>query len=167
MERAWLAAGERWADEFRRAEGTWRRDSHQQQTALDKVAEEAASLRQTIGALLPQMQALLESGQGSLVRSLSTEQAAISEAVNKQHDMVQQYTGALLRASGKLEELAKLRVELEQGLVHAAGSDGIAAALKDLRHALAELDPALRRFAEKPIDVEVRLTAGPPVIAGH
>jgi ABC-type transporter Mla subunit MlaD len=166
------SANSRWEETLRTTQQGAARDSAQQAQALAQISRDAAALREALTGLAPQLQRVLESAREELTRTVSDQQAKISGAVQRQHDQVQQFVGALLRAGGRLEELAQLRIQLEQGLVKMAGSEGITAALAaeraavtDLRDALKEMEPVLRRFSEKPIDVKVHLVAGPPSVA--
>jgi len=132
-----------------------------QQSTLDQMAKERAGLQATAANQLAQMQKLFESGQIQLKQVLEVEQRAVTEAVNKQHNMVQQQVGALLRASGKLADLVELQNKLEDGLLRAQGSDGLAAVLVEVRQALQTLNPVMSRLVDKPIDVAVHFVAGP------
>ena len=136
--------------------------SKNQQQTLDKMAAERESLQEEAKKLLSNMTNVLKSEQDSIKEILGT----TTETVQKQHNMVQSYVGALQRAGGKLGELVQLQNKLEEGLLRAAGSDGLAAVLKDVRGALSTMDPALRKLVDKPIDVEVHFVAGPPAVTG-
>ncbi|MCX6844529.1 MAG: MotA/TolQ/ExbB proton channel family protein [candidate division WOR-3 bacterium] len=161
---AWQRFGAEWSAVARGTERAHSEQSARQLEAWQQIGAEAAGLRQVLEGVAPQLKVALEAGQTALGQVLAGERQAIAEVAVKQHEAAQQYVAALAGTGARLDELARLRVELEQGLLKAAGSEGIAAALADVRRALAELEPALRRFSEKPVDVAVHFTAGPPTV---
>ena len=167
LSKAWEEAGRQWSEGLQRFQEAADQNYAEQQATLEKMGEERKVLQTEAANLLSKMKGLLESEQDNLRKVLETEQRAVTEAVQKQHNQVQQYVGAFLRHSGKLEELIELQNRLENDLLRAAGSDGLPAVLKDVRNTLQTLDPALHRLADKPIDVEVHFVAGPPAVTGR
>ena len=91
---------------------------------------------------------------------LRIEKEALSELLNKQQDVADDYSQALARAEGTIKEFSALQERLQGELSKAAGGEetSILAEVKDL---LASLDPVLHRLAEEPIEVQVQFTTAP------
>lgn len=174
---SWEAAGKKWqdgiAESYARQQNTlletWKEVSQdweqkatesykKQQESLDKISSERQSLQGEARNLISNMTNVVKAEQDGIKEIMG----AAAETVNKQHNMVQSYVGALQRTAGKLEELIELQNKLETGLLQAAGSDGLAAVLKDVRGTLQVLDPALHKLTDKPIDVNITFSAGTP-----
>ncbi len=111
--------------------------------------------------LVAAVQNLLHSEQENLRLVVGEEQKAITEAVQRQHSMVQQYGSVLLSATDKLDAMLTLQYKLEEGLLRAAGSDGLIAVLKEVRGMLQNLEPMMQRLAGQPLDVAVRFVTVP------
>jgi hypothetical protein len=160
LSEAWQKAGESWFEGLKSLQEQVAENQARQQEWFEKSAQERESLEQTTRGLLAQVRDLVQTEQESLRRVLEVEQAAVTEAVQKQHNMVQGYVGALQRTGGKLGELVELQNKLEQGLLQAAGSDGLANVMGEVRDTLRRLDPAVVKLANEPIDVKVSFVAG-------
>ncbi|MFX0095422.1 MAG: MotA/TolQ/ExbB proton channel family protein [Candidatus Hodarchaeota archaeon] len=164
---AWEKVSREWFEGIKRIQKEVSDHYVTQQDALNKMAEERQILQKEAASLLLNIQELYESMQDKIRKVLEIEQSAVTEAVKKQHNMIQQYSGALNRVGGKLGELVELQNKLEDGLLRASGSDGLAAVIKDVRSTLQTLDPALHRLADKPLQVEVQFTANSPTVTGR
>jgi hypothetical protein len=87
------------------------------------------------------------------------------EVVEKQQGVVDRFAPALLEVGTRLDRLISLQIDLEAGLVRAAGSDGLAAVLGNVKELLEGLRPPIQRLATEPLDVAVRFVAAPAVAA--
>ena len=157
---AWAKAGEQWFEGLKALQEQIAANQSRQQEWFERTAQDRVSLEATTGSVLGQVRDLIRTEQESLRSILEVEQKAVTEAVQKQHNMVQGYVGALQRTGGKLSELVEMQNKLEDGLLRAAGSDGLAAVISEVRDALRTMDPAIVKLANEPIDVKVSFVAG-------
>jgi len=157
---AWTKAGEQWFEGLKSLQEQVAENATRQQQWFDRTVQDRESLEETTRAVLTQVRDLVQTEQESLRSVLEVEQNAVTEAVQKQHNMVQGYVGALQRTGGKLSELVELQNRLEEGLLRAAGSDGLATVIGEVRDTLRKMDPAVVKLANEPIDVKVSFVAG-------
>ena len=157
---AWGKAGEKWFEGLASLQEQLVANQARQQEWFETMAQERAALDETVRGLMPQVRDLMQTQQDSLKQVLEVEQKAVTEAVQKQHNMVQGYVGAMQGTAGRLSELVELQNKLEEGLLRAAGSDGLARLMGEVRDTLQKLDPAIVKLANEPLDVKVSFVAG-------
>lgn len=157
---AWSNASENWFEGLKSLQEQAVENQARQQEWFQRTAQDRQSLEETTRAVLTQVRDLVQSEQENLRSVLEVEQKAVTEAVQKQHNMVQGYVGALQRTGGKLSELVELQNRLEEGLLRAAGSDGLSSVIGEVRDTLRRLDPAIVKLANEPLDVKVSFVAG-------
>ena len=149
----WQAAQQAWQTNFE----AYRHEVTAQEARLQEtqatLTAERQHLQQELASQMARAQAQLTTEQEQVKAML----LAQSEAVGEQQATVQQYTSALATTSSKLEALIALQHKLEDGLLRAAGSDGLAAVLQDVRLVLNHLTQSI----SKPLDVEVHFSATP------
>lgn len=160
LTKAWEHAGREWANGVGQVTAAITTAQTKQEEWLHQTVKEREAVEKSARTLLTQVRDLLQSEQDNLRKVLEVEQKAVTDSVQKQHNMVQQYVGALQRTAGKLGELVELQNRLEEGLLKASGSDGLAAALGEVRQLLQHLDPAVNKLANEPLNVEVSFVAG-------
>lgn len=158
----WDSSGREWLGGLKELESRLVEFHDQQLTTVKVATDESQTLRQSSEEMIRQTQTLLSSVNQEFRTTLERGSREIGDVVQKQHNMVQQYSGALLRAGGKFDELITLQNQLEEGLLRVSGSEGITTVLNEVRHALDELTPLVRRLAEEGTPVEVTFVAGLP-----
>ncbi len=139
--------------------------ARQQETA-GQLVQEREALRAEAARRFEEIQGLLAAERRNLEDVLETFRRATTETTEQQQALVQPYTQALLEAAGKLEQLIGLQVSLEQGLLRAAGSDGLSATLQRVQGMLEQMDPFMRRLASEPLNVRVQFLTGLAQSAG-
>jgi hypothetical protein len=159
---AWEKAGQQWFDGLNGLRKDMESDRAQQKEALERFAGERESFRKEGEGLLGGLKDVVEIERRTVHEAMQAERAAAEKMVAHQAGMVQKYAATMVSVGSKLGELVELQHKLEDGLLKAAGSDGLAALLGEVRGALRTLDPALRRIVEKPLEVKVRFTAAAP-----
>lgn len=137
LARTWHGAGQVWLEGLER----FRRETETHYALWKEATQNIARHQETVG-------------------HLGQEIAALRLAGERQRASVESYSGALLSAAAKLEELIRFQHSLEEKLIRAAGSDGLAATLGGVREGLEKMDPVLRKLAEQPLDVKVHFVAG-------
>ncbi len=158
---AWDKSSDKWFEGIRQIQQENEKHYNNQKEILDKIISERQSMIEESKEIVSRVQKMLEIEQTNVSRILETERETIKDIVNSQHNLVQRYSDSFNRASSKFEQLIDLQNRLEQDLLNKVGSDGFLEVIREVKTTLDALNPALMKFVEKPVDVEVRLVAVP------
>ncbi|OQY50496.1 MAG: hypothetical protein DRR08_11750 [Candidatus Parabeggiatoa sp. nov. 2] len=176
LSNAWQKTSSEWFNSINLLREEIGHKSSEQQKILEQIIAERQLFYQMTEEQRDKFKALLDSNDGSLKDALEIERETITKAVESQAQYANQYTEAVSQISqtqqqlitSHIDEIAKLtqtqqqlitlQNKLENELIRVAGSEGLLAAIQGLRQMLQQLDPALQKLANQPIDVKVNFT---------
>jgi biopolymer transport protein ExbB/TolQ len=163
---AWQEAGQEWSAGVKSIQESMAANVAWREGVLDRMKDEREHLQRNAAELLTGMRTMLDEQQRAVREILSSEREAIAQAARSHQMQVQEYVNALVSASGALQELVALQNKLEADLLEATGSEGLVKTLREIHSCIGRLGPSIERLTEKPLEVEVHLTAGQAVLPG-
>lgn len=158
LSNAWQKTSIEWFNSINLLKEAVSNQSIEQQKMLKQFIAERQLFHQMIDELFGKFKALLDSNYDPVKKTLGIEQETITKVMESQRQQANQYVEAVSQITQTQQQLITLRNKLENELIQVAGSDGLLIAIQELRQMLQQLDPAIQKLANEPIDVKVNFS---------
>ena len=128
------------------------------QKIVTNIIQEGNDLRSTSKEVLHSINQLVQKEKDSLKEIFKIESHAIKELTLKQREQTQEYISTFADVQEMMKKLVDLEIKIKDELKTIKEYDSMTSVMNKLTEVLNNLDPAIKKIVEKPIDVNVQFS---------